>query len=241
MARLLFCVGLFRCMDCVSSFDRLPVRRYWTHGVSESTYLSLTQAIYEAVGPLTALGLKSSYQNEGSIWESDWQEGKRIAACYSRQTTGLNTIISSQAFFDYKYDRLLEIKRKYDPGNCMFARFSFSSFCTLMIVFVRSLYYLQGLDHTFHILSTKADVFIRVSGLRRVQQCMHAIRHSKPDSSFPRWHFFSIANHHNKDDSLTSYVFSCIAVQYDCFFFFVGVLPPHCLSIHGVSVTGRLL
>jgi hypothetical protein len=35
----------------------------------------MVQAVYSAVGPLNALGLTSSYQNEGSAWETNWQEG----------------------------------------------------------------------------------------------------------------------------------------------------------------------
>ncbi|KAN0091547.1 hypothetical protein V8E55_005113 [Tylopilus felleus] len=67
----------------------------WTLGTSESTYASMVQAAYKAVGPLTALGLTASYQNEGSVWETNWQE----------------------TFFGYKYDRLQQIKQKYDPTN----------------------------------------------------------------------------------------------------------------------------
>ncbi|KAG9309874.1 hypothetical protein JVU11DRAFT_9902 [Chiua virens] len=67
----------------------------WTVGTSQSTRRLLTQAVYNAIGPLKALGLTSTYQNEGSAWEMNWQE----------------------AFFGYKYDRLLQIKEKYDPTN----------------------------------------------------------------------------------------------------------------------------
>ncbi|KAI9457167.1 hypothetical protein HD554DRAFT_2042408 [Boletus coccyginus] len=49
----------------------------------------------DAVVPLNALGLMSSFQNEGSAWETNWQA----------------------AFFGYKYGRLQEIKQKYDPQN----------------------------------------------------------------------------------------------------------------------------
>ena len=35
----------------------------------------MVQSVYSAVGPLNALGLTSSYQNEGSAWETNWQEG----------------------------------------------------------------------------------------------------------------------------------------------------------------------
>ncbi|KAG9309872.1 hypothetical protein JVU11DRAFT_9900 [Chiua virens] len=67
----------------------------WTVGASRSAYQTLSRAVYDAVGPLTALGMMSSYQNEGSAWEVNWQE----------------------AFFGHKYDRLLQIKHKYDPTN----------------------------------------------------------------------------------------------------------------------------
>ncbi|KAG9309448.1 hypothetical protein JVU11DRAFT_10417 [Chiua virens] len=67
----------------------------WTVGTSQSTRRLLTQAVYNATGPLKALGLTSTYQNEGSAWEMNWQE----------------------AFFGYKYDRSLQIKEKYDPTN----------------------------------------------------------------------------------------------------------------------------
>ena len=36
----------------------------------------MVEAVNNAVGPLNALGLTSSYQNEGSAWETNWQEGK---------------------------------------------------------------------------------------------------------------------------------------------------------------------
>jgi hypothetical protein len=36
----------------------------------------MVEAIKNAVGTLNALGLTSSYQNEGSAWETNWQEGK---------------------------------------------------------------------------------------------------------------------------------------------------------------------
>ncbi|KAF8554875.1 FAD-binding domain-containing protein [Imleria badia] len=67
----------------------------WTTGISKSTYHSLTTAINNSVGPLDSLGLTSSYQNEGSTWEPNWQ----------------------QAFFGSKYNDLLAIKQKYDPTN----------------------------------------------------------------------------------------------------------------------------
>ena len=52
------------------------LNRSWTLGISQSTYVSMVQAVNNAVGPLNALGLTSSYQNEGSAWETNWQEGK---------------------------------------------------------------------------------------------------------------------------------------------------------------------
>ncbi|KAF9225239.1 hypothetical protein BS17DRAFT_815845, partial [Gyrodon lividus] len=67
----------------------------WTVGVSQETYIAVTDAIHSATGPLSALGLRSIYQNEGSPWETNWQE----------------------AFFGNKYANLLQIKQKYDPTN----------------------------------------------------------------------------------------------------------------------------
>ncbi|KAH0836360.1 hypothetical protein J3R83DRAFT_7913 [Lanmaoa asiatica] len=67
----------------------------WALGISKSTYLTMVRAVDNAVGPLNALGLMSSYQNEGSAWETNWQE----------------------AFFGYKYSQLQQIKQKYDPNN----------------------------------------------------------------------------------------------------------------------------
>ncbi|KAH7887250.1 hypothetical protein F5I97DRAFT_2007649 [Phlebopus sp. FC_14] len=67
----------------------------WTVGISRETDETLVDAIHHATDPLSALGLTSSYQNEGSAWEEDWQE----------------------AFFGHKYSSLLKIKQKYDPEN----------------------------------------------------------------------------------------------------------------------------
>ncbi|KAH0835910.1 hypothetical protein J3R83DRAFT_9806 [Lanmaoa asiatica] len=69
--------------------------RSWTLGISQSTYRSMVQAVYNATGPLNTLGLTSSYQNEGSARETNWQE----------------------AFFGYKYSQLQQIKQTYDPNN----------------------------------------------------------------------------------------------------------------------------
>ncbi|KAG8219079.1 hypothetical protein J3R82DRAFT_4838 [Butyriboletus roseoflavus] len=68
----------------------------WTLGVNATTTAEVITAIHNAVSPLTALGIKSSYQNEGDAFEEDWQE----------------------AFFGYKYAELSSIKQKYDPKNC---------------------------------------------------------------------------------------------------------------------------
>ncbi|KAF8555560.1 FAD-binding domain-containing protein [Imleria badia] len=67
----------------------------WTLGLNATTTAKVMTAIHDAVSPLTALGIKSSYQNEGDAFEEDWQE----------------------AFFGYKYAELLSIKQKYDPQN----------------------------------------------------------------------------------------------------------------------------
>ena len=52
------------------------VYRSWTVGISHSTYASMVQAVKNAVGPLNSLEVTSSYKNEGSVWETNWQEGK---------------------------------------------------------------------------------------------------------------------------------------------------------------------
>ncbi|KAF8549861.1 hypothetical protein OG21DRAFT_1420628 [Imleria badia] len=72
----------------------------WTLGTSENTYASMVESVYSAVGPLNALGLTASFQNEGSAWETNWQE----------------------AFFGYKYNQLQQIKQRYDPNNCTSSR-----------------------------------------------------------------------------------------------------------------------
>ena len=71
----------------VLGFDRMLVYRSWTLGVSKNTYLSIMQTIYDTVAPLSALGLTNSYQNEGSVLETNWKEGKGATTCYSRQST----------------------------------------------------------------------------------------------------------------------------------------------------------
>lgn len=50
-------------------------RRPWTLGANATTTAEVITAIHDAVSPLTALGVKSSYQNEGDAFEADWQEG----------------------------------------------------------------------------------------------------------------------------------------------------------------------
>ncbi|KAN0096945.1 hypothetical protein V8E55_001391 [Tylopilus felleus] len=67
----------------------------WTLGVDATTNSKVKTAIHDAVSPLTALGLKSCYQNEAGPFEENWQE----------------------AFFGYKYAELSAIKQKYDPEN----------------------------------------------------------------------------------------------------------------------------
>ena len=44
----------------------------------------MVQAIYNAVGPMNALGVTASYQNEGSVWETNWQEGKEYHMLITR-------------------------------------------------------------------------------------------------------------------------------------------------------------
>ncbi|KIJ69682.1 hypothetical protein HYDPIDRAFT_142171 [Hydnomerulius pinastri MD-312] len=67
----------------------------WTVGISRETEDALTLAIQGATDPLTAMGIIGSYQAEGSAFEADWRE----------------------SFFGYKYSKLLDIKRNYDPEN----------------------------------------------------------------------------------------------------------------------------
>ncbi|KAH7887248.1 hypothetical protein F5I97DRAFT_2072648 [Phlebopus sp. FC_14] len=76
-------------------------RPAWTVGMSQETYDALISAVGDATGPLTAMGITASYQNEGSPFEDDWQ----------------------QSFFGYKYSSLSAIKQKYDPNNCAFSFF----------------------------------------------------------------------------------------------------------------------
>ncbi|EGO02333.1 hypothetical protein SERLA73DRAFT_159274 [Serpula lacrymans var. lacrymans S7.3] len=67
----------------------------WTVGASQETNNAIINAIHTATGPLTALGIDTSYQNEGDVLEVEWQ----------------------QAFFGDKYPALSSIKQKYDPEN----------------------------------------------------------------------------------------------------------------------------
>ncbi|KAJ8595775.1 FAD-binding domain-containing protein [Rhizopogon salebrosus TDB-379] len=67
----------------------------WTVGASKTTSNAIMEAVHSATNPLTALGITSSYQNEGDAFEMNWQ----------------------QAFFGYKYANLSSIKQKYDPQN----------------------------------------------------------------------------------------------------------------------------
>ena len=73
-------------------------------------------AIHDAVSPLTALGIKSSYQNEGDPFEEDWQEGTVTTSCRFRIWCAHRS--STLVFFGYKYSELSSIKQKYDPQNC---------------------------------------------------------------------------------------------------------------------------
>lgn len=66
-----------------------------TSDANETTSNAIAEAVHSATDPLTALGITSSYQNEGDAFEVNWQ----------------------QAFFGYKYANLSSIKQKYDPGN----------------------------------------------------------------------------------------------------------------------------
>ncbi|KAG1721265.1 uncharacterized protein EDB91DRAFT_1064471 [Suillus paluster] len=68
----------------------------WTVGANETTSNMIMEAVHSATNPLTALGITSSYQNEGDAFEMNWQ----------------------QVFFGYKYANLSSIKQQYDPGNC---------------------------------------------------------------------------------------------------------------------------
>jgi hypothetical protein len=87
----------------------------------------MVQAIKSAVGTLNALGLTSSYQNEGSAWETNWQDGKGhhiLLTCIDLINPDFFT---SSAFFGYKYNQLQQIKQKYDPNNCAFTEMVFFS------------------------------------------------------------------------------------------------------------------
>ena len=44
----------------------------------------MVQAIHSAVNPLNTLGVTASYQNEGSVWETNWQEGKEYHMLITR-------------------------------------------------------------------------------------------------------------------------------------------------------------
>jgi hypothetical protein len=43
------------------------------------------EAVHNATNPLTALGIASSYQNEGDAFETNWQQGEffLILICHS--------------------------------------------------------------------------------------------------------------------------------------------------------------
>jgi hypothetical protein len=50
--------------------------RPWTLGVNETTSNAIMEAVHSATNPLTALGITSSYQNEGDAFETNWQQGE---------------------------------------------------------------------------------------------------------------------------------------------------------------------
>ncbi|GBE81597.1 Uncharacterized FAD-linked [Sparassis crispa] len=67
----------------------------WFSAATEATMEAVVDATHAATGPLTKLGITTSYQNEGDAYETDWQN----------------------AFFGSKYEKLLSIKQRYDPSN----------------------------------------------------------------------------------------------------------------------------
>ena len=75
-------------------------------------------AVHDAVSPLTALGIKSSYQNEADPFEENWQEGAATFAFFFFFLKKCANHLSTPAFFGYKYAELSAIKQKYDPDNC---------------------------------------------------------------------------------------------------------------------------
>ena len=46
------------------------------------TNSKIMTAVHDAVSPLTALGIKSSYQNEADPFEENWQEGAATFAFF---------------------------------------------------------------------------------------------------------------------------------------------------------------
>ncbi|KIJ69686.1 hypothetical protein HYDPIDRAFT_104282 [Hydnomerulius pinastri MD-312] len=67
----------------------------WSAGMTRELNEALVASIHDSVAPLTALGITSSYQNEGNAYEENWQD----------------------TFFGYKYEAISQIKQKYDPEN----------------------------------------------------------------------------------------------------------------------------
>ncbi|KIJ10986.1 hypothetical protein PAXINDRAFT_171977 [Paxillus involutus ATCC 200175] len=67
----------------------------WTTGMTGQSNEALVASIRNSVGPLNAIGITSSYQNEGNAFEANWQD----------------------TFFGYKYEALSKIKQKYDRTN----------------------------------------------------------------------------------------------------------------------------
>jgi hypothetical protein len=48
--------------------------------VSNTTLATILEGIHGANDPLTALGIASSYQNEGDTFEVNWQQGQFLLA-----------------------------------------------------------------------------------------------------------------------------------------------------------------
>jgi hypothetical protein len=64
-------VNMLRRQDWINEFFR-P----WTIDANETTNDAIVEAIHGATDPLAALGIASSYQNEGDAFEVNWQQGQ---------------------------------------------------------------------------------------------------------------------------------------------------------------------
>lgn len=49
--------------------------RPWTITASATMSTEVMTVVHKVTTPLTVLGIKNSYQNEGDAFESDWQQG----------------------------------------------------------------------------------------------------------------------------------------------------------------------